>query len=184
MCGQDTRSSSTATHQHLQKPVFGCGCKHCTITNFMDGCRSPVTTKTGLPYLDASGLTEGQKNILVGRLLDESQDMLFAFSAPFIEGNKVTETTKHPTWSRIWWWNYCLLMHLIRYSAKPMCPLQSSKNARGSYRMRRASMLFSSPLRAISHSSITRSSSTLLQCSAQTSDDQEEVQKYKETVES
>ena len=78
-CGQDTGSSSTATHQHLQKPVFGCGCKHCTIANFMDGCQKPITTKTGLPYLDASGLTEGQKNILVGRLLDESEDMLFAF---------------------------------------------------------------------------------------------------------
>ena len=78
-CGQDTGSGSTATHQHLQKPVFGCGCKHCTIANFMDGCQNPVTTKTGLPYLDASGLTEVQKDILVGRLLDESQDMLIAF---------------------------------------------------------------------------------------------------------
>ena len=96
-CGQDTESSSTAIHQHLQKPVFGCGCKHCTIANFMDGCRSPVTTKTGLPYLDASGLTEVQKDILVGRLLDESEDYVVCFSAPFIEGNKVTETTKHPT---------------------------------------------------------------------------------------
>ena len=76
---QDTGTSSTATHQHLQKPVFGCGCKHCTIANFMDGCRSPITTKTGLPYLDASGLTEVEKDILVGRLLDESQEMLFAF---------------------------------------------------------------------------------------------------------
>ena len=77
-CGQDTGSSSTATHQHLQNPVFGCGCKHCTIANFMD-CQKPVTTKTGLPYLDASGLTEVQKDTLVGRLLYESRDMLFAF---------------------------------------------------------------------------------------------------------
>ena len=78
-CGQDTGSSRTATHQHLQMPVFGCGCKHCTIANFMDGCPKPITTKTGLPYLDASGLTEDQRAILVGRLVDESELMVFDF---------------------------------------------------------------------------------------------------------
>ena len=45
----------------------------------MDGCQEPIVTKTGLPYLNASGLTEVQKSILVGRLLDESQEMLLAF---------------------------------------------------------------------------------------------------------
>ena len=78
-CGNGTGSSSTATHQHHQMPVFGCGCNHCTIANFMDGCQKPITTRTGLPYLDASGLTKHQKSILVGRLLDESEEMLFAF---------------------------------------------------------------------------------------------------------
>ena len=78
-CGCDTESSSSATHQHDRTQVFGCGCNHCTIANFMDGCRDPIATKTGLPYLDACGLTEVQKGILIGRLLDESQEMLFAF---------------------------------------------------------------------------------------------------------
>ena len=77
--GHGTGSSSTATHQHHRTPVFGCGCNHCTIANFMDGCQKPITTRTGLPYLDASGLTKHQKSILVGRLLDESEEMLFAF---------------------------------------------------------------------------------------------------------
>ena len=45
----------------------------------MDDCQEPIVTKTGLPYLNASGLTEVQKSILVGRLLDESQKMLLAF---------------------------------------------------------------------------------------------------------
>ena len=78
-CGQDAGSSGTASHEHLQKPVFGCGCKHCTIANFMDGCKKPISTETGLPYLDASGLTEVQKDTLVGRLLYESREMLIAF---------------------------------------------------------------------------------------------------------
>ena len=67
-CRPNTGSSSTATHQHLQKPEY-----------LMDSCQKSIATKTGLPYLDASRLTESQRTMLVGRLLDESQDMLFDF---------------------------------------------------------------------------------------------------------
>jgi len=62
----------------------------------MDGCQKPITTKTGLPYLDASGLTTDQKNILVGRLLDESQEMLFAFQRLLSRAIRLLKQQKIP----------------------------------------------------------------------------------------
>ena len=60
--------------------VFGCGCGSCSFSSFIEKrCPHPVSSQSGLLYLDTSGLKKGERDILIGRLLEESDDMMFAF---------------------------------------------------------------------------------------------------------
>ena len=63
------------------KPVFGCGCGGCSFQSFIQdrNCPKPVSTKSGLPYLDTTGLNNDQRDFLIGKLIDESRKMMFRF---------------------------------------------------------------------------------------------------------
>ena len=52
----------------------GCECSQCKAVH-----PKPVSIQTGLPYLDTHGLGEAQRNCLIGRLLEDSREMMSAF---------------------------------------------------------------------------------------------------------
>ena len=61
-------------------PVYGCGCGRCTFVVFIEtGCPEPSLTKTGFPFLNASKLSETEKEYLIDQLSDETEKLMFAF---------------------------------------------------------------------------------------------------------
>lgn len=75
----DQHSSDTATKE--PKPPFGCGCGKCSLTTYLDqGCPEPVKTLSNFPYLQTTGLSQGEVMILEGRLFNEFQLITRSFS--------------------------------------------------------------------------------------------------------
>ena len=73
-------SSSTSPLASKEQPPFGCGCRKCTFLSFLERhCPEPISSASSFPYLDLSGLTNEQRQKLIGRLSSESQDIMFEF---------------------------------------------------------------------------------------------------------
>ena len=63
-----------------EKPPFGCGCGKCTFFSFIErGCPTPFSPANSFPYLNLSGLTHEQQEVLIGRLRFESEKMMMRF---------------------------------------------------------------------------------------------------------
>ena len=78
-CTQSTIPSQLLSKSVSEK-VFGCGCGSCSFLSFItEGCPQPITTRSGLPYLDTSQLNKDEKDLLLGRLIEESKEMTFTF---------------------------------------------------------------------------------------------------------
>ena len=76
----ESNSAAKLASEMVVKKVFGCGCGSCSFLSFIEeGCPHPITTKSGLPYLDTSQLSKAEKDLLLGRLIGESQEMVFTF---------------------------------------------------------------------------------------------------------
>ena len=70
----------SSSSQGGETRVFECGCGKCTFMSFIEnGCPTPRLTQSSLPYLNPAGLTEDEKELLIGRLLERSKVIRFAF---------------------------------------------------------------------------------------------------------
>ena len=61
-----------------------CACGECSFQDFLDGIECPrkdeIRTQTGLPYLNTKGMSHFEKELLTGRLLEETSDITISFS--------------------------------------------------------------------------------------------------------
>ena len=66
-----------------QKPLpkpYGCGCGNCSLVKYLEGnCPAPTKTASKLPYLDTKGLSASKRDMLLARLERESRDMTLSF---------------------------------------------------------------------------------------------------------
>ena len=73
-------SASPPPSEGSQKTPFGCGCGKCTLFSLIErGCPRPIPSASSFPYLDLSGLTHEEQQVLRGRLQSESQNMMRKF---------------------------------------------------------------------------------------------------------
>ena len=78
--GASVRLSSPRERDRSQRPSFGCGCGNCTFHSYIEnGCPHPIPKTSSFPFVDVSGLTPEQKQVLRSRLRVESQDIMFKF---------------------------------------------------------------------------------------------------------
>ena len=72
--------TSPPQSEESQKTPFGCGCGKCTLFSLIErGCPRPIPSASSFPYLDLSGLTHEQQQVLRGRLQSDSQKMMRQF---------------------------------------------------------------------------------------------------------
>ena len=68
-----------------QKPLpkpYGCGCGNCSLVKYFEGnCPNPTETASKLPYLDTKGLSRREGNRLLARLERESDEMVYSFQS-------------------------------------------------------------------------------------------------------
>ena len=77
---QQSSNTSYSSTKVSEKPPFGCGCGKCTFFTFiMIGCTRPIPSVSSFPYLDLSGLTPEQQQILRGSLQTEFINITMQF---------------------------------------------------------------------------------------------------------
>lgn len=76
----ETESTGDEVRHKPHPRPYGCGCGDCTLERYREGgCPNPLRTITNLQYLDTKGLTESQRDLLIGNLLRETREITFGF---------------------------------------------------------------------------------------------------------
>ncbi len=61
---------------------YGCGCGNCSLETYLKGeCPNPVETASKLPYLNTKEMRKHEIESLIGRLEEESTEMVFRFQS-------------------------------------------------------------------------------------------------------